>query len=85
MLTYSYTVLIYSWLLDKYHSQFIEYQENKQPWKISERKMCEYTKYGAFHIGILKNRVIVEKGGQLHTWQRWKMGHLARTSVLWHI
>ena len=49
MLTYSYTVFcffvpIYCRLLDKYHSQFIEYQENKQPRKISERKICEYTR-----------------------------------------
>ena len=37
-------VPIYCWLLDKYHSQFIEYQENKQPRKISEQKICVYTK-----------------------------------------
>ena len=49
MLTYSYTALwffepIYCWLLDNYHSQFIEYQENKQPRKITERKIYAYTK-----------------------------------------
>ena len=48
ILSYSYTALwflvpIYCWLLDKYHSEFIEYQENKQPRKISEGKICVYT------------------------------------------
>ena len=47
-LTHLYTalwffVLIYCWYLHKYCSQFIEYQENKQPRKISERKICTYT------------------------------------------
>ena len=54
------------------HSQFIEYQENKQPRKISERKYvyipsCQ--KNGAFHIGIQKNRVFhilfIEKRGPI--------------------
>ena len=58
MLTYSYTALwlfvpIYCWLLDKYHSQFIEYQKNKQCQKISKRKICAYTrmseKWGLSH------------------------------------
>ena len=49
MLTYSYTALwffvsIYCWLVHKYHSQFILYQEDKQPWKISEWKICAYTR-----------------------------------------
>ena len=44
----------------------------------------------AFHIRILKNRVmhilfVEKKGGQSYNWQRWKKGHSARTSVLWHI
>ena len=60
MLTYSYTVLwffvpIYCWLLHKYHSQFILYQDDKQPWKISEWKICAYTrmseKWGLWDIG----------------------------------
>ena len=49
MLTYSYTALwffvpIYCWLLDKYHSQFIKYQKNKQPRKITIQKICAYTR-----------------------------------------
>ena len=32
------------WLLDKFRSQFVEYQENKQLRKISERKICAYTR-----------------------------------------
>ena len=49
MLTYSYTALwffvpIFCWLLHKYHSQFIYYQGDKQPRKISERKICAYTR-----------------------------------------
>ena len=45
-------VPIFCWLLDKYHSQFIEYQENKQPRKISERNIVHIPgcqKNGAFH------------------------------------
>ena len=46
-------------------------------------------KNGAFHIGILKNRVmhilfVEKKEGQSYNWQRLK-GHSARTSVLWHM
>ena len=55
-------VTIYCWQLDKYRSQFIEYQENKQPRKISERKMCMYrdtSEKWAFHILIQKNCVIL--------------------------
>ena len=98
MLTYSYTaflfyVPIYCSLLDKYHSQFIEYQENKQPRNISERKICAYTKSqknGAFQIEIQKNRAIhilfVEKKGANHrSGGAEKGGHSARTSVLCHI
>ena len=98
MLTYSYTahwffVPIYCWLLDKYHSQFIEYQENKQPRKISERKICIYTKlsekWGLSHRNP-------EKSGHSYTfyWKKGanhipgsaeKGGYSARTSVLCHI
>ena len=83
MLTYSYTVLwffvpIYCWLSDKYHSQFIEYQENKQPRKISERKICEYTrmseKWGLSHRNPEKSghayTFCWKKGGQSYNWQR---------------
>ena len=46
-------VPIYCWLLDKYHSQFIDYQENKKFRKVSERKLCGYTrmseKWGLSH------------------------------------
>ena len=49
MLTYSYTALwfcthFFCWLLDKYHSQFMKYQENKKSQKISERNICAYTR-----------------------------------------
>ena len=37
-------VPIYCWLLDKYCTQFTDYQENKQPRKISEQKICAYTR-----------------------------------------
>ena len=80
MLTYSYTVLwsfvpIYCWLSDKYHSQFIEYQENKQPRKISERKICEYTrmseKWGLSHRNP-------EKSGHAYTfcWKKKGANHI---------
>ena len=77
MLTYSYTALwffvpIYCWLVDKYHSHFMKYQEDKQPRKTSERKICAYTRMSekwAFHIGIQKNQAIhilfVEKRGPI--------------------
>ena len=77
-LTYSYTALwffvpIYCWFIDKYHSQFIEYQENKQPRKISEREICAYTrmseKWGPSHRNPEKKWVIhilfVEKRGPI--------------------
>ena len=100
MLTYLYTVLwffvpIYCCLLDKYHSQFTEYQENKQPRKISERKICAYTrmseKWGLSHRNP-------ENSGHSYTfcWRKGANyipgsaekgvgGHSARTSVLCHI
>ena len=59
-------VPIFCWLLDKCRSQFIKYQKNKQPRKISEPKLCAYTRMSdkrAFHIGIQKNRVVVGGGG----------------------
>ena len=65
-------VPIYCWLLDKYHRQFIEYEEKKQSRKISERKICAYTRMSeneAFHTEIQKTRVIhilfVEKRGPI--------------------
>ena len=65
-------VPIYCWHLDKYSSQFIEYQENKKPRKISEQKYVhipECQKSGAFYIGTQKNRDIhilfVEKRGPI--------------------
>ena len=52
---------IYCLSLDKYSNQLIEYQENKQPRQISERKKYTHLlgcqKSGAFHIRIKKNRV----------------------------
>ena len=72
---------------------FIEYQENKQPHKISERKIYAYTgtseKWGLSHTNQ-------EKSGQSYTfcWKKEayyipgsaeKGGHSARTSVLCHI
>ena len=94
MLTYSYTALwvffvpIYCWLLDKYHSQFIEYQENKQPRKISQRKICAYTrmseKWGLSHWNPKKIGsfiyFLLKKGSQSYIWQRWKRG-LFRTHI----
>ena len=97
-LTHSYTALwfffwpTYCWLLDKYRSQFIEYQENKQPRKISEWKICAYTrmseKWSLLHRNSEKSGhsyTFCEKGGQSYTWQLWKGGHSARTSVLCHM
>ena len=47
------------WLFDKCRSQFTEYQENKQPRKISERKICAYTrmseKWGLSHRNLEKS------------------------------
>ena len=81
------------WLLDKYHSQFIEYQGNKQPRTISERKICAHTrmseKWGLSHRNPEKSghsyTFLLKKGCQSFTWQRWKGDHLARTSILCHI
>ena len=68
-------LILYTYLLlvvDRYRSQFIEYQENKQPKKISERKKkCTHIpgcqKSGAFYIQIKKNWIshifFVEKRG----------------------
>ena len=43
----------FCWLIHKYHSRFMYYQEDKQPRKISERKICAYTrmseKWGLSH------------------------------------
>ena len=43
----------FCWLLHKYHSQFMYYQEDKQPRKITERKICANTrmpeKWGLSH------------------------------------
>ena len=74
MLNYSYTALwffvpIYCWLLDKYHSQFIEYQ-NKQPRKISERKISVYTKLSEKWGFSHRNP---EKSGHSYTFY-WKKG-----------
>ena len=75
MLTYSYTALwffvpIYCWYLDKYRSQFIEYQQNKQPGKIYEHKIYAYTrmseKWGLSHRNP-------EKSGHSYTFC-WKKG-----------
>ena len=73
MLTYSYTALLifYSHLLlviDKYRSQFIEYQQNKRRRKVSGRKKYMYIpgcqKSGAFHIRIKKViYFLLKKGG----------------------
>ena len=82
------------WQLDKKGSQFIEYQENKQPRKISERKIYAYfpvcQKSGAFHIQIKKSRVshiyfLLKKRGLIIPGSTEKGGHSARTSVLCHI
>ena len=61
---------VYCWFLDKYRSQLIEYQENKQPRKNSKQKYMHIPgcqKSTVFHTGIQKNRVIhilfVEKRG----------------------
>ena len=77
MLIYSFTALgffipIYCWWLKKYSSQFVEYQENKQPRKISERKIYTYTgmseKWGLSHTNQ-------ENSGQLQVYTfRWKKG-----------
>ena len=79
--------------VDKNSNQFIEYQENKQPRKISEGKICAYTgihqKNGTFH------RPIHKKWGQSYTfWLKrgliiylaaLKIRHSARTTILCHI
>ena len=100
MLTCSYTALwffvpIFCWLLHKYHSQFMLYQEDKQPRKISERKICAYTrmseKWGLSHRNP-------EKSGHSYTctfyWKKGanhipgsaeKGGYSARTFILCHI
>ena len=98
ILTYSYIALwffvpIYCWLLHKYHSQFILYQEDKQPWKISERKICAYTRMSEKWGLSYRNP---EKLGHSYTfcWKKGvnhipgsaeKGGYSARTSVLCHI
>ena len=64
---------IYCWLLDKYHSQFIEYQENKHPWQISERQNIriykDVRKVGPFTYKSRNNRVchilFVQKRGPI--------------------
>ena len=59
-------------LVDKYRNQFTEYQENKQPQKIFERKICACTgilwkSARAFHVPVQKNGfshiLFVEKRG----------------------
>ena len=76
----------FCWLLDKYQSnisQFIEYQENKQLRKISERNiLCAYTrmseKRGLSHRNPEKSghsyTFCWRKGDQSCTWQGWKRG-----------
>ena len=63
----------FCWLLDKYHSQFMLYQEDKQPRKISERKICSYTrmseKWGLSHRNPEKwaiHILFVKKKGANH-------------------
>ena len=60
---------------DKYGSQFIEYQENKQPRKISKRKIYAYT--GMLWAGISEkwgySHTNEEKSGQPYTFC-WKQG-----------
>ena len=43
---------IYCWLLDNYHSQFFEYQENKQPRKIAEQQICANTRISETKWGL---------------------------------
>ena len=54
---------IYSWQLDKHRSQFSEYQENKRPWYISERKIYAHT--GSEKWGLSHTKQ--EKTGQSYT------------------
>ena len=81
-------------VVDRYRSQFIEYQENQQPQKNYERKKYTHIpgcqKSGAFHIRIEKNGVshilFVEKKGANHIpGSAEKGGHSARPSLLCHI
>ena len=82
MLTHSYTtrwffVPIYCWYLDKYCSQFIEYQKNKQPKKsLSEKYTGMSEKVGPFIYQTRKIGSVIyffsKKGS--YTWQRWRRG-----------
>ena len=87
-------VPVYCWLLDKYHSQFIDYQENKKLRKVSERKLCGYTrmseKWGLSHRKPEKSGhsyifSLKKKGGQSIPGSAEKGGYSARTSVLCHV
>ena len=71
MLTRSYTAIwfLYSFIAGSY-SQFIEYQENKQARKISERKICAYTGMSEKWSLSYTNE---EKSGQSSTFC-WKKG-----------
>ena len=86
-------VPINCWLLDKYHSQFIDYQENKKLRKVSERKLCGYTrmseKWGLSHRKPEKSGQsyifsLKKKGANLYLAALKRRGYSARTSVLCH-
>ena len=74
-------VPIFCWLLHKYHSQFILYQEDKQPRKISERKICAYTRMSE-KWGLSDRNP--EKSGHSYTYTFcWKKGanHIPGSAV----